>query len=269
MSLRAGDAPAPPTFEEIKGDLKAIKQDGNDAAGQGTSLSKVALPGLRAAPDSSAAAPARPPTAADLTPDGRRPADTNWLLEGVELQTRARTAARPRAGAGTRGETPLIDVSDPAFMLRLYLAQPAARSVPEETRSHDGASDRSAQSGVGSFDTFLSQWVSKRDPALRGLIDAAAPTPASAVFAGPGAGRPSAEPEPASVTAPNPFLAAFELDRPGPAFGDIFSAAPGAPAPPPAFAPPLPAPEASAPAPAAPPPNPANDKKYFPQLNRF
>jgi hypothetical protein len=275
MSLRAGDAPAPPTFEEIKGDLKAIKQDGNDAAGQGTSLSKVALPGLRAAPDSSAAAPARPPAAADAAPNGRRRADSNWLLRGVELQSKPQPATRPKPGARSqpeaagRDEVPLIDIdaSDPAFMLQLYLAQPDARSAPEEARMRDEASDPAAQPGVGSFDTFLLQWVSKRDPALRGLIDAASPTPAGAVFSGPSAGRPSAEPEPASVTAPNPFLAAFELDRPGAAFGGIVSAAPSSAAPPPAVTPPPPAPEASAPA--APPPNPADDKKYFPQLNRF
>ena len=263
----AGDAPASPTLEEIKGDLKTIKRD-NAAASQGTSLSKVTLPGLQTSPDSSSSAPARPTAAADAAPDGRTKADANWLLNGVELQTKTRPDGRPSAAGSNRKETALLDASDPTFMLRLYLAQPDARSAAEEARARDAASDPSAQPGVGSFDTFLSQWVSKRDPALRGLLDAAAPAGMNA--SGPAAVAPLAPPAPENAPAiPNPFLAAFNLDSLASAPIATAAAAPSPPAAPPALAL-TPAPADSPPrVPPAPPGNPTDDKKYFPQLNRF
>jgi hypothetical protein len=269
-SLRAaGDAPAAPTLEEIKGDLKTIKRDNTTAAGQGTSLSKVSLPGLRAEPDSSATTPARPPSAADAAPDGRGTANANWLLKGVELQTKSRPAAQPKEARTRRDEVPLLDASDPAFMLRLYLAQPSERSAEEEAHSRDGVQDPSAPPGVGSFDKFLSQWVSKRDPALRGLIEAASPTPAGLNPSGPPTVPPLTLPEPPSTATANPFLAAFDLNPPVSAAVAAALAAPSPSAVPPASAStPAPADSPARP-PAAPPPNPADDKKYFPQLNRF
>lgn len=259
-SSRAADPPAPPTLEEIKGDLTAIKRSENDALNGSSSLPKVALPGLKPASDS--APPSPSPAAPAPSVRLKKPDNSNWLLDAMQPRTPDGTGGRRNAGDAGTGPARTKSTSDPDFMLQLYLAQDPA---PESSRRAPGF-DPTLRPDVGSFGAFLGQWVSPRDPALRALIAAASPDSAGPL---PGPERevlPPAAPGAPAAGAANPFLEVLQLDLapPAPAGG---GAMPSSPSPPPALAS-APAPDGGTPAPTRP-PNPADDKKYFPQLDRF
>jgi len=269
-ALRAADAPppAPPSLEELKKDLQAVKR-AETTAGDGSSSLKVALPSFQAAPESAPAAPSRP-----AVDPGAEAADANWLLNAMAPRD---STARDRATDDGRTQASDSDgrasqdaaaqpprPSDPNYLLKLYLSQaPAANRTP--AASDSWALDPAGRNDLGSFSRFLGAWVSPHDPALRGLIDAASPAPPGTAPAATPVAADSDRPLLASPEPTNPFLDALRPDL-LPLAPPELGAAP--PPPPPSLV--TPPPPEAAPAPAnRPPPSPADDKKYFPQLHRF
>jgi len=279
-TLAAADPPpAPPSLDQLKNDLQAA-QRAADAAGDGSaSLAKVALPALHATPDTPAEAPATPaggPT--PLIPGGNQAAtQANWLVDA--MLPPETNAAGNRSDTGTRDATadprtakdasanPGSRAPDPSganFLLNVYLSQTKAagsRTSPASAWTPDAA----AAGDLGSFSRFLGDWVSPRDTALHGLIAAASPeTPGSL----PASGQRETRPDPADLTSAtpvNPYLEALAPD-----LAPAVSAMRPAPLPAvPSLETPAPAPGAAPPPANLPPPNPADEKKYFPQLNRF
>jgi len=270
--LRAAEPPppAPPSLEELKKDLQAVKRAAT-TPGDGSSSLKVALPSFQAAPEAAPAAPTRPAVDA-----GRETPDTNWLVNAMaprDAAARDRFAADARAPlSDSRGALAAADgaqppkPSDPNYLLKLYLSQAPAANGTEASRD-PWELDQASRNDLGSFSRFLGDWVSPHDPALRGLIDAASPVqPGTTSAASPlAAGR--EKPLAAAEEPANPFLDALNSDlKPGEPLPDL--AAPPAPPPPSLVTAPPPADAGPAPS-NRPPPNPADDKKYFPQLHRF
>lgn len=282
-TLRAADQPpppSPPSLDQIKNELQAVKRAEN-AGGDGTaSLTKVALPAFPATAETTPEAAPPPHPAAgpvSLAPNsGRDASQPNWLVDAMLPRDSATGGDRSDAGfreqapdtrggkdpAATRGIRP-PSASGADFLLNIYLSQlPADRSrtAPSQAWEFDSATP----GDLGSFSRFLGDWVSPRDPALRGLIAAASPdTPGAVPLVEHLASRPGTGDLPDAAPV-NPYLEALAPDLTAMPSG--VSLAP-VPAPPSLVtsAPPPPA----APSPNLPPPNPADEKKYFPQLNRF
>jgi hypothetical protein len=128
---------------------------------------------------------------------------------------------------------------------------------------------------AGLFSGLLQHWISPQDHALLGM-DSESPLTDASGLAPPAALSITPPPEGTlSPRSPNPFLDASRLDLRAPDVGTVVALpsegpAPGpqewtAPAPPAVQTPPVPARDAT-PTPQA---HPADDKKYFPQLDRF
>jgi hypothetical protein len=265
--LPAADEPSPSPLEEVKVDLKALKHGDNPQLSGTPAGPKVSVPGF--IPAQGAAAPPAPPPAVETNlRAGRRPANANWLLEVMELQGRARPSQSPGANALRKNEAIAVDASDPAYLLKLYLAQEAPHEGQSESISPRGEARTVKEIDVGTLDGFLKQWIAPRDLALFGLEELA--QTANPDLLPPGSRTPAGMPALASAPsgAPNPFLEASKLD-PLPA-GLIPAAAPQASLPPPAaVVPPAPPPDSAPPAERNAPPSSTDDKKYFPQLKRF
>ena len=271
-ALRAAEPPppAPPSLEELKKDLQAAKRAAT-TPGDGSSSLQVALPAFQATPEAAPAAPTRPAVDA-----GRATPDPNWLLNAMAPRAAAdrdRAASDGRASpSGSRRSAAAADgaqppkPSDPNYLLKIYLSQTPAANGTEAARD-PWELDPASRDDLGSFSRFLGDWVSPHDPALRGLIEAAAPAqPGTALATAPMAAGREKPPATTEETA-NPFLDALKTDlQPVAPLPDLGAS----PAPPPlslVIAPP-PA-DVEAPPANRPPPNPADDKKYFPQLHRF
>jgi len=153
---RAGtEPPSPPPLEEIKGDLKALKHGGSPELDGTAAGPKITLPGfLPTAGDSPA--PAAPSTAgAPGATTARKPAGANWLLDAMELQTQARQKKRPGAAERGKDETPVADTADPAYLLKLYIAQKPAGGEPPEELLRAGNARPAGRLEAGVLEVFL------------------------------------------------------------------------------------------------------------------
>ncbi len=262
-ALRGADAP--PSLDEVKGDLKAIKRSDSTELNNLGASAREALPKFTPAPDS----PPPPPAPTAARDDGtKKPAASSWLLDAMALQDKPKPGARSGTDRLRGEERPLLDASDPAFMLKLYLAQEPAPAAPAGNLREREAT-RGPTGDVGSFESFLSRWMSPRDVRLLGLGEAGTPAPAGAP--GPTLLVPFAPPPPTppAERPANPYLEAMKADLASPPPAVIIDLTPAS-APPslPAASPPPSATPANAAPAVAPPPN-ADDGKYFPQLKRF
>lgn len=265
--LAGAEEPAPSPLEDVKVDLKAVKRGNNSEFAPAPAGPKVSVPGFNPAPGE-AAPPTSAPAAGANSQAGRKPANANWLLEAVELQARARPSQSPGAKAPGRNEMIAVDASDPAYLLKLYLAHEPPGAEQLGTSSPRKESRAVKEMDVGALDGFLKQWIAPRDLALLGL-DGTAQTATADVLPS-GIMAPAVAPGQTSMPfgAPNPFLEALKLDPLPPDLTPV--APPPANLPPPTAAvSPAPPKDSNLPAERNPLPNPAEDKKYFPQLKRF
>ena len=269
--VRPGEEPPP--LEQIKGDLKAVKPGAASELAAPKAGSVLLVPGFAAPTGDSPPVPPPPSDSAEK----KRLADPNWLLHAMEAPPKAKTIQQ-RGGSGAEARQSDTDPLDPRrqdFMLKIYREQ-EIRDQEHRDNPTDKTDARLPKPGdVGPFGDLLKHWISPRDLTLLGL-DSNSPSADSSDIAPP---APSTTPPPAQPVAtprgPNPFLDAMQLDLPAPTVG------PTAPLPsvgpalaPPAMVVPGPPPLVTPPAPGndrarLPPGRQAEDKKYFPQLNRF
>ena len=265
--LAGAEEPAPSPLEDVKVDLKAIKRGNSSEFPAAPAGPKVSVPGF--IPTQGEATPlASLSAAASNSPTSKKPTHANWLLEAMELQARTRPSQGPGAKALGRNDAIAVDSSDPAYLIKLYLAQESPGEEPSETPSPAKESRTIKEMDVGALARFLRQWITPRDLALFGLEANA--QAAAADLLPPGTGVPAIPPGQPSLppTAPNPFLEALKLEPLPPDLTP--TAPPAANSPPPAAAvSPAPPKDSNLPAEPNPPSNPAEDNKYFPQLKRF
>jgi hypothetical protein len=267
----------PPPIEQIKGELKAAKT-GPASELSAPLVAPTSLPVIEIVPP--AGSPSSP--AARLSSDSiekKRLADPDWLLHAMEAQAKAKSGQQHRTGTpevnlpdAQQAETDQHDSKNPDSMLKIYREQEL-----KDREQRDGpaaATDVpvSKPGDVGPFSDLLKQWISPRDSVLLGL------EPGSA-SADPGAEMQAAVPMPrtpagmpASPQGPNPFLESIQLESRVPDMPAVASLPPGGllDAPrdvtaPPVFSPPALGNET----PSAPASRQADEKKYFPQLDRF
>lgn len=263
----------PPPLDQIKGELKAAKSGAASELNAPSGGPSVGIPALRAAAEEPAPVPSAHPAVAP----GKRAPDTQWLVHAME---RPRTDADPRRHDLQPGRQPADAAphasDDPDFMLYLYREQEIRDRAQRAPSLRDAESPASKAGDVGSFSDLLQHWISPHDLVLFGMAPGA-PATADGAFAPQGLPSGAAVTE-APVAPPkgNPFLDALRQEPPagpGPAAGSPpVAAAPAAPPQPDSL--PGPMPSADAPPPrrdsAAPPPShEADEKKYFPQLDRF
>jgi hypothetical protein len=262
-SIRAADEPPP--IEQIKGDLKAVKPGAMAELPAPPAGPALSVPGfVPPAGDSP------PPPPSDST-EKKRPADPDWLLHAMEAQPKGRTGQPRRANQADAhpADPDPHDQGSPDFMLKVYREQ----ELRDRERRDDSASrtdlSLSSRGDVGPFSDLLKHWISPRDLTLFGL-EPGPPSADAGALALPAALSVPAQAE-VTVTprGPNPFLDAIQPEVntvvPPPSGGPaVAPPEAGAPGPLPAVAPP--APQMNA---APPPAHSADDKKYFPQLNRF
>lgn len=265
--LAGAEEPAPSPLEDVKVDLKAIKRGNNSELPAAPAGPKVSVPGF--SPAQGEAVPPVSPPATELNPQaGRKPANANWLLEAMELQARTRPSQGPGAKALGKNDAIAADSCDPTYLLKLYLAQETPGEEQARTSSPGKESRAVKEMDVGTLDGFLKQWIAPRDLALLGLVAAA--QGATTDLLPPGTPAPAVAPGQTSTppVPPNPFLEALKLDPLPP---DLTPAAlrPANLPPPAAAVSSAPPKDSNQPAERNPPPNPAEDKKYFPQLKRF
>jgi len=263
-SPRAEDAPAP---EELKNELKAIKR--GDSAAAPNAANDVKIPPSAAAP---------PVFDAEAPPGQKRteksPKDDKqegWLLQAMKGASGLRTEARPRGkSAGTKDESVFGSGSaGEPDLLRAYREEEIRAREARELASGDPSakSALSLDAATDPFASFLARWITPRDLAL---FSPSSPSSGASAGAEPLQLGPSAgdrDTKPLAPAAPNPFLAGLELTATAP---DLHPQ-PAPPVSPPVVAQAPPPPEAAPkqkPATAPPAPS-AEDKKYFPQLNRF
>jgi hypothetical protein len=212
----------------------------------------------------------------------------NWLLNGMEqLEKEGTAATATTTDAITTGESPgtTVDASDPGYLLKLFDEQ------KKQTDGKEAAARPRPTPGPDPFAPFLQSWLGNSpvrgqvmDQLRNGNETAGAPVVAGRPedFRGPEAAAFSGVAVPTSTPGslpaapkPNPYLVDLApLSSPAkdvsagsaPLAGIDRALTPAGPAP----ATPLiaPLPEARAPM-KGPPPSPADDKKYFPQLNKF
>ena len=263
--LPAADAPSPSALEEVKIDLKALQRGENPQLSGTPAGPSVSVPGFQPAPET-ATPPLPPALAGSNRRNDRPPASANWLLEAMELQGSRRASARQRENPWQKNEAILVDASDPAYLLKLYLAQEAPRPAPAGAPEPGGDARLGGEIEAGNIDGFLKEWIAPRDLALFGLGEGG--RAAFADLLPPAdrfpAGAPA--PMPTAPAAPNPFLEDLKLEPLAP---DLAPAAMPSLSPPPAAVAPAPPKGADTPAARNPPPESAEDRKYFPQLKRF
>ena len=264
--LPAAEEPPASPLEEVKVDLKELKRGDNPRLSEKPAGPTVSVPGFRPAPEI-AAPPVAPPATEPASRAGRWPTNANWLLEAMELQRHARPAQHPGANTTRDIGEAAVDSSDPAYLLKMYLAQESPDDVPAAGTPPGDNSKSFRARDAGTIDRFLRQWIAPRDLALFGLEDG--PPKAYADLLPPADRTPATAPgrDAAPPGAPNPFLEALKLDPPF--AGVTGAAAPPVNSPPVAVtAPPAP-PDAGVPAGRNAPPDTIDDKKHFPQLKRF
>jgi hypothetical protein len=265
--LPAAEESSTSPLEEVKVDLKELKRGDNPRLSEKPAGPAISVSGFRPSPEIAAPPVAPPATEPDSRTGRRPPANANWLVEAMELQRRAGPAQRAGANSGPDLAGAAVDSSDPAYLLKMYLAQESPNEVAAAGTLAGGDLKSARALDVGTIDRFLRQWIAPRDLALFGLEDGA-PTayadllPPAERTPAPSPGRDAARP-----SAPNPFLDALKLDPP--LAGVTASAAPPDSPPPAAVAAPAATQDASVPAGRHAPPDSTDDKKHFPQLKRF
>ncbi len=270
--LSAAEAPAPAPLDDVKRDLKELKQADKPDLNPGM-VSGIAAPGFQA-PDSSNPPPASGVPSPLATKENKRASSSNWLVDAVELQRPGAQKKRTSvASAKKNGVAEPLDPADPSFLLKLYLAQHPSDRSSEGTLLNPGEPDSRKEEPNGLFNDYVARWMTPHDLELLGWHQEA-PGAGSFSFHPPTAATPPGGQSPAPT---NPYLEGAGGGLPGP----------GAPVagallrPPAASLGPTwsdPGPTVTHPASSAsatpashpsPPANPADEKKYFPQLNRF
>jgi hypothetical protein len=265
--LAGAEEPASSPLEDVKVDLKAIKRGNNSALPAAPVGPRISVPGFLPPPGETAS-PALPPAAGPNSPTGRKPANANWLLEAMELHARTQPAQGSGAKAPAKNEMIAADASDPAYLLKLYLAQDSPTEQQSDASSRRKEMPALKDLDAGILDGYLKQWIAPRDLALFGL-DASAQAGAADLLPPSNAGFAVVPRQtPLSPAAPNPFLEDLKIDL-NPTDLAPAASAPPIPAPPAAAVSPVPKDDSNSPAEHNPPPNSADDKKYFPQLKRF
>ncbi|MFA5057881.1 MAG: hypothetical protein WC485_07185 [Opitutaceae bacterium] len=274
----AAEPAAAPPLEEIKGELKALKGGNNPDLSGLSSGPKLSVPGFTAPKDDSG--PPAAPLERPETRENKKPTNANWLLDAMALQTKAGSDKDPKAmGQGEKNRLSVVDPSDPAYLLKFYLAQKPENQTAEPAAARLKEPTDFGQTETGTLDGFLRTWISPGDQAPLRPGDASS-TGYPGAWSAPATGPATVPKMPARrVDAPNPFLEALRSDLPasdqtGPVPSDrrpfaLPAANPPSRSPSPAAIPP-PAPgDAPTSATRKPPPNPTDEKKYFPQLDRF
>jgi len=210
--------------------------------------------------------------------------DENWLVNGVERLGREETATTAATADGSTDIEALTNTPDPAdpqYLLKLF-DQQEKRSATKDTSARVRPTP-----APDPFAPFLQDWLgnspvhSQVMEQFRKGGDAVGPTAVpggTAEFRGPvvvGTGPAPLPYETAAVPKANPYLIDSGLPIPtrdmvggGGPLSAVDLPLPGAAPAPITVAPASPLPDTRAPA-KGPPTIPADDKKYFPQLNRF
>jgi hypothetical protein len=270
--VRAADEPPP--LEQIKGDLKTVKTGNALEASAPSAGPKLVVPVFIPPPEE----PAGPPPAIALpgAKENKRATDANWLLHAMEPLSGAQQTHRARQAGAQQGELRTPDPSDPNYMLAVYRAQEAKDRKDREAQGRDTRSLDGKPGDIGSFSDLFQHWIAPQDLKLFGA-KTDVPTVLDDGFTLPDE-LPSVAPvEPPTAIAappkPNPFL-----DSTQPLFlpPEVPEGAPASHAdlnlPPPPHNPPETQPATPPPdshRDTAPPARSAEDKKYFPQLDRF
>jgi hypothetical protein len=252
-----GATDEPPSLDQIKGDLKTVKAGAAPELAVPATGPTLAVPLLLAPAEE----PAPSPLAHSISDaaEKKRAADSDWL---VHAMTESRTEAGSKHTSGQIDGRPSdimpSDSADPNFLLKVYRAQEIMDREKREESAHETLSPLVKPGDVGSFSELLHRCISPGERPLFGP-EPGAPADADGGFATP-ALFPTAAPAEANAAPPKP--------NPGPLPDVRPDAAP------------LP-PYLSDPSPAVTPPDsrrdtapslparPADEKKYFPQLDRF
>ena len=270
-----GAADEPPSLDQIKGDLKTVKAGAAPELAVPATGPTLAVPLLLAPAEE----PAPSPLAHSISDaaEKKRAADSDWL---VHAMTESRTEAGSKHTSGQIDGRPSdimpSDSADPNFLLKVYRAQEIMDREKREESAHETLSPLVKPGDVGSFSELLHRCISPGERPLFGP-EPGAPADADGGFATP-ALFPTAAPAEANAAPPkpNPFL---DTTQPDPLLPWLTTDAGPLPDVRP-DAVPLP-PYLSDPSPAVTPPDsrrdtapslparPADEKKYFPQLDRF
>lgn len=281
-----GDAP-------LSGTKKELQQLQSDRGIQGAPSAKDGLksdvPSLQV-PVTSGPVYQRPtPEQQERETRQRKNAQKNWLIDGMaNLESDAATKALlPGEDSidGDREDDNRIDTSDPAYLLKLYDKQKKA----DDAKAAESKAQRMPLNNA--FAPFLQDWMAASPVKDRLLSDMGRPTGGgtTSVFS-PAAGAPSGvrgavvlpdfnRDTTGPADKPNPYLSDSATSGAGPADGAslLLNSLGGAPASTPVAAsspapepllPPVPPPVTSERNKAPPPPL-ADDRKHFPQLNKF
>lgn len=266
-------AEEPPPLDQIKGDLKAVKPGA--ASELTTPAAAPTLPITELVAPGGEPPPALPPSADSA--QKKREADPDWLVHAMDAKPKAREGQQ-RHGKPTEaqsGKTDRPGAADPDLMLKIYQEQEAKEREQQKRPEAELDSPLSKPGDVGLLSDLMKSWMSPQDATLFGV------QPGSPAATGDGPVPPTVPPVSPQTDimvaprGPNPFLEAVQPDLRIPDLG-----APGAPPSldpagvPPQAGPPVPPPTATPAAPgkdASPSPlaHPSDDKKYFPQLDRF
>jgi hypothetical protein len=270
-----GAADEPPSLDQIKGDLKTVKPGAAPELTVPATGPILAAP-LLLLPAEEPAPPLRAPSTFDAA-GKKRAADPDWLVHAMtESRTEAGSQRRSRQIDGQPSDLMPRDSADPNFLLKVYRAQEIMEREKRDASAQETLSSLAKPGDVGSFSDLLQRWISPGGLSLFGL-ESGAPAGADGGFSTP-APPPAAAPAeaPAEPPRPNPFLDAAQPDTLPP--GLTAGAAPppdvGPSAAPPALILPDTSPATTQPdlrpdTAASPPARPADEKKYFPQLDRF
>jgi hypothetical protein len=269
-----GATDEPPSLDQIKGDLKTVKPDAPELAAPVTGPT-LAVP-LLLAPAEEPALSLRARSTSAAT-EKKRTADSDWLVRAM-TEPRAETGAQRRSRQTDSQQSDLMprDSADPNFLLKVYRAQEIMEREKREASTQETLSPPTKSGDVGSFSDLLQHWISPGGLPLSGL-EPGTPADTDGGFA-PSAPLPAAAPAAALAEPPkhNPFLDAAQLD-PLPSGltaealspPDIGPAAVPAPANLPDASPTVTPSDSRRDAAPSPPARPTDDKKYFPQLDRF
>jgi hypothetical protein len=208
----------------------------------------------------------------------KRLADPNWLVHAMtDSRNETGQQGHPRQTDGQPVNLMPRDSADPNYLLKVYQAQETMEREKREAAASDGLSPSARPGDVGSFSDLLQRCLSPGDASLF-RPEFAMPADTDGGIAIP-ASFPASIPAaaPAEAPKPNPFLDAAQpgLFLPGLETGAV--------PPPDVHLDEAPPPSQNVPdmSPAAPPPDsrrdvepsrptrPADEKKYFPQLDRF
>ncbi len=269
--VRAADEPPP--LDQIKGDLKTVKTDNTLESNASSAGPKLAMPVFIPTPEERTTPP--PAIALPGAAENKRTTDSNWLLHAMEPLSGSQQTRRARQAGAQQGELKTPDPSDPNYMLSVYRAQETKDRKDREAQGRETRSLDEKPGDFGSFSDLFQHWIAPQDLKLFGAKPDV-PTVLNDGFTLPEDLPPVAPPEPpaaATPPKPNPFL-----DSTQPLFlqPDVPEAAPAPHAdsnlPPPPHNPPE-TPPATLPPDSrrdtAPPARSTEDKKYFPQLDRF